>query len=169
MSAQPTSDYSVCTTWGFHRNAQKWYLLDVFRQRLDYPDLKRAVIRLNSRWKVDRVLIEDAGSGMALRQEFRASRALRPIMIRPATSKEERFTGCLGEVEAGQIVLPNDTPWIEAFRSEIRAFPYGRHDDQVDSFSQFVNYQISNWRYILTDHTPEGRPIRRVRLDRRPW
>ena len=169
MSAQPTSDYSVCTTWGFHRDEQKWYLLDVFRQRLDYPDLKRAVIRLHSHWEADRVLIENAGSGMSLWQEFRASRSIRPIMIRPATSKEERFTGCLGEVEAGLILLPNDTLWIEAFRSEIRAFPYGRRDDQVDSFSQFVNYQLGQWRYILTEHTPEGRSIRPIRLNRRPW
>jgi predicted phage terminase large subunit-like protein len=169
MSAQPTSDYTVCTTWGFHRDEQKWYLLDVFRQRLDYPDLKRAVIRLHSQWEADRVLIEHAGSGMSLWQEFRASRSLRPFMIRPATSKEERFTGCLGEVEAGLILLPNDTPWIEAFRSEIRAFPYSRHDDQVDSFSQFVNYQIGHWRFILTEHAPDGRPIRPIRLDRRPW
>lgn len=169
MSAQPTSDYSVCTTWGFHRDEQKWYLLDVFRQRLDYPDLKRAMIRLHSRWKADRVLIEHAGSGMSLWQEFRASRSLRPVMIRPATSKEERFTGCLGEVEAGLILLPVDAPWIEAFRSEIRAFPYGRHDDQVDSFSQFVNYQIGHWRYILTEHAPDGRPIRPIRIDKRPW
>lgn len=169
MSAQPTSDYSVCTTWGFHRDEQKWYLLDVFRQRLDYPDLKRAVVRLHARWKADRVLIENACSGMSLWQEFRASRSVRPIMIRPAMSKEERFTGCLGEVEAGLILLPNDTLWIEAFRSEIRAFPYGRHDDQVDSFSQFVNYQIGQWRYILTEHTPEGRSVRPIRLNRRPW
>lgn len=169
MSAQPTSDYSVCTTFGFHRVERKWYMLDVFRQRLDYPDLKRAVIRLHSQWKADRVLIEHAGSGMSLWQEFRASRSLRPIMVRPATSKEERFTGCLGEVEAGLILLPNDAPWIEAFRSEIRAFPYGRHDDQVDSFSQFVNYQIGHWRFILTEHTPEGRSVRPIRLGRRPW
>jgi hypothetical protein len=68
MSAAPTSDFSVCTTWGFHREEYKWYLIDVYRQRLDFPDLKRAVIRLQGRWKADAVVVEDAGSGMSLWQ-----------------------------------------------------------------------------------------------------
>lgn len=169
MSAQPTSDYSVCTTWGFHRQQKKWYLLDVFRQRLDYPDLKRAVTRLNAQWNADRVLIEDAGSGKSLWQEFRVSGGLQPFMIPATVSKEERFTACLAEVEAGHFLLPADAPWIEAFRSEIRAFPYGRHDDQVDSFSQFVNYQLRKWRYILEEHDTRGRVRSPVRLRKRPW
>ena len=169
MSSQPTSDYTVCTTWGFHRETFKWYLIDVLRQRLDYPYLKRAVVRLHKQWKADKVLIENASSGMSLWQDLRVSRELQPVMIRPAVSKEERFTGCLAEVEAGHFLLPRDTLWIDAFRSEIRAFPYGRHDDQVDSFSQFVNYQIGHWRYILTEHAPDGRSIRPIRIDRRPW
>jgi hypothetical protein len=57
MSAAPTSDYCVCTTWGFHREKYKWYLLDVYRQRLDFPDLKRAVVRLKQQWKADAVLV----------------------------------------------------------------------------------------------------------------
>lgn len=169
MSAQPTSDYSACTTWGFYRETNNWYLLDVLRQRLDYPDLKRAVVRLHKFWTADLVIIEDAGSGKSLFQDLCASRELRPIMMRPALSKEERFTGCLAEVEAGHFLLPNNATWIEAFRSEIRAFPYARHDDQVDSFSQFVHYQLRNWSYILTEYTEKGRPIRSVRNAKRPW
>ena len=69
MSAAPTSDYSVCTTWGFLDD--HWYLLEVFRERLDYPDLKRAVILLEHKWEPDRVLIEDAGSGKSIFQELR--------------------------------------------------------------------------------------------------
>ena len=106
---------------------------------------------------------------MSLLQDFCASRELRPILMRPAASKEERFTGCLAEVEAGHFLLPNKTPWIEAFRSEIRAFPYGKHDDQVDSFSQFVNYQLRVWPYILSEYTDKGRLLRSVRLKKRPW
>lgn len=169
MSAQPTSDYSVCTTWGFERQTYKWYLLDVFRERLDFPDLKRAVYRLRKRWEADKVLIEDAGSGKSLWQELRAGGIFLPVMIGPALSKEERFTGCLAEVEAGHFLLPKDASWLEAFRSEIRAFPFSRNDDQVDSFSQFVNYQLKNWRYIVTEFTPQGRKRDLVRLRKRPW
>ena len=167
MSAAPTSDYSVCTTWGFR--ARKWYLLDVFRQRLDYPDLKRAVIRRKRDWEADKVLIEDAGSGRSLWQEFSQQGAFRPLMIRVTENKIDRFVGTLGEVEAGNILLPTDAPWLNAFRSELKAFPQARHDDQVDSFSQFVQFQIHNWRWALTEYDASGRPLRRVRESRRSW
>ena len=169
MSAAPSSDFSVCTTWGFHRDEYKWYLVDVYRQRLDFPDLKRAVIRLKHQWKADAVLVEDAGSGKSLWQELRASGPFRPIMISPVASKEERFTGSLAEVEAGNLLLPIDAPWLADFRSELKAFPNGRHDDQADSFSQFVSYQIRKWSWILTEYTDDGRPVRPVRLTNRPW
>lgn len=169
MSSAPTSDFSVCTTWGFSRDGHKWYLLDVFRERLDFPDLKRAVIRLQHRWRADAVLIEDAGSGKSLWQELRASGPFSPKMIRPITSKEELFNGCLAEVEAGHLLLPAEAPWLAAFRSELKAFPSGRHDDQADSFSQFVNYQLRNWKWLLTEYGRNGRAQRIVRHRKRPW
>jgi phage terminase large subunit-like protein len=66
MTAAPTSDWSVCTTWGFELECHKWYLLDVFRKRLDFPDLKRAVISLRGKYRADRVIMEESGSGYAL-------------------------------------------------------------------------------------------------------
>jgi len=81
MSEAPTSDWSVCTTWGFRE--RKWYLLDVYRRRLDYPELRRAVIRLRDEWDADKVIIEDACSGKSLWQDFRAAGPLRPAMIKP--------------------------------------------------------------------------------------
>jgi predicted phage terminase large subunit-like protein len=167
MTAAPTSDYSVCTTWGFRPN--KWYLLDVFRGRLDYPDLKRAVIRLKRQWQADKVLINDAGSGKSLFQDFRASGPFTPMLWSVTDSKEERFVGCLGEIEAGNILLPVEAPWLDAFRSELRAFPSGRHDDQVDSMTQFIGFQRRNWGWVLTQFLSRGRPMRAMRLRKRPW
>jgi predicted phage terminase large subunit-like protein len=169
MSSAPTSDWSVGTTWGFHREEFKWYLLDVHRERLDYPDLKRAIVRLERKWKADRVLIEDAGSGKSLWQEFRAGGELVPVMRKPKGDKEERFNGCLAEVEAGQFLLPVEAPWLEAFKSELKAFPQGKHDDQVDSFSQFVRWQLRRWKYLLEERNEKGRVRRRVRCRHRPW
>ena len=169
MSSAPTSDFSVGTTWGFHRDERKWFLLDVFRQRLDFPHLKAAVIRLQRQWRADRVLLEDAGSGISLWQELAASGPFRPFMVKPKGSKEDRFSGSLAAVEEGYILLPSDAPWLQAFRSELKAFPLGRHDDQVDSFSQFIDHQRKNWRWVLTETDEDGRTIDVVRLDRRPW
>ena len=168
MTAQPTSDWSVCTTWGFELDSHKWYLLDVFRRRLDFPDLRRAVVDLRKRYRADQMIMEEAGSGYAVYQDLRSKGEKWPIMIRPVVSKEERFNGCLAEVEAGHFLLPADAPWLADFRSELRAFPHGKHDDQADSFSQFVKYQMLHWRWVLTRWGPSGRAREIVRLDKRP-
>lgn len=169
MTSAPTSDYSVCTTWGFEREQRKWYLLDVFRKRLDFPDLKRAVIDLCNRYRADKVIMEQAGSGFALCQDLRATKSIRLLMVKPVASKEERFNGCLGEVEAGHFLLPSEAPWLQAFKHELRAFPEGKYDDQVDSFSQFVQFQMRNWKWLLEERNEKGRLKDRVRLKQRPW
>lgn len=163
MTADPSSDFSVCTTWGFEREANKWYLLDVYRQRLNYPDLKRAVNRLWDQWQADWVVIEHAGSGISLGQDFWSERGRRPVMMPATTAKEDRFIGCLAEVEAGNLLLPCEAPWLAAFRSELKVFPNGRNDDQVDSFSQFVNFQRANRFAITREYTADGRPVGRPR------
>jgi predicted phage terminase large subunit-like protein len=167
MTANPGSDPSVCTTWGFERKARKWYLLHVLLARLEYPDLKRAVVGLWRQHKPDCILMERAGSGISLWQDFRANGPFRLTMVPPIASKEERFNGCLGEVEAGHILLPAEAPWLDDFKNELKAFPSGRHDDQVDSFSQFVIFQLKNWRWVETEHDDNGRPQRIIRQRRR--
>jgi predicted phage terminase large subunit-like protein len=168
MTAAPTSDYSVCTTWGFNQH-NKWLLLDVFRERLDYPDLKRAVIRLRHQWQADKVLLEDANSGKSLHQELRRVGPFTPLMCLAREDKETRLISTLGEVEAGRFLLPREASWLDAFRSELRAFPSARHDDQVDSFSQFVRYQLLNWKWVLTRYDQNGRPDRIIRRRSRPY
>jgi len=69
LTAEPTSDFSVGTTWGFRENC--WYLLDLARERLDFPDLKRRVRGLADCWRGGLGLIEQAGSGFSLVQKPR--------------------------------------------------------------------------------------------------
>src|SRR5438552_19085968 len=66
--ATELSDFGVCTTWGI--KGKKLYLLSVFRRRLEYPDLKRAVREQHSLFQADVVLIEDKASGTQLIQEL---------------------------------------------------------------------------------------------------
>jgi predicted phage terminase large subunit-like protein len=61
----PENDWSVCTTWILTRR-KRWYLLDVWRRRVDYPALKAAVKSLAQQWNPQRVLVEDAVTGTAL-------------------------------------------------------------------------------------------------------
>ena len=62
------SDYSACITLG--RKGKRLFVLDVFRKRLDYPDLKRAVRELAMRFRPTNILIEDKASGTQLIQEL---------------------------------------------------------------------------------------------------
>lgn len=160
MSDLPTSDWSVCTTWGCLDD--RWYLVDVYRARLAYPDLREAVLFLQKTWAADKVVIEDAGSGKSLWQElYRYRGAMRPQMWLPTNSKVERLIGQLGQIEDGRAVLPNDAPWLDAFLHELRAFPNGKHDDQVDSMTQFLEFAMSRHAWVNTDYDPKtGRPLR---------
>ena len=138
MSSDPRSDFSVCTTWGFRDRS--WHLLDVFRDRLDFPDLKRKAFKLCNDWEADCVLVEDAASGKPLLQEFQRNEYRQCHPIKPTEDKEIRFNAACAPVEEGSVYLPCDAVWLPAFKRELQSFPRGRHDDQVDSFSQFLNW-----------------------------
>ena len=131
-----TNDYSVCTTWIIR--GKDYYLLDVFRKRLEYPDLRRAILSQAVAQSANAVLIEDAGTGAPLIQDLRRDGRLRPIPIRPERDKIVRLEAQSAVIEAGHVLLPEKASWLGEFRAELLAFPHGRYDDQVDSVSQFL-------------------------------
>ena len=139
--ATELSDYSVCTTWLIKGN--DYYLLDVFRKRLEFPALQQAVINHARKWNASSVLIEDTASGTALIQNLRNqsdSCIAKPIAVKPKDDKVVRMSTQSVKIEAGHVHLPRKAPWLDEFRKEILAFPYGQHDDQVDSLSQVLNW-----------------------------
>ncbi|WP_328794044.1 phage terminase large subunit [Maritimibacter harenae] len=142
MSANPNAACSVCTTWGFTDNV--WHLLDVFRDRLDYPDLLKKVRRSADEWRADEVIIEKAATGIPLLQDCRREDRARFLAETPYEDKEIRFNRSLAAVEAGKIYLPREAHWLPAFKRELQAFPRGNLKDQVDSFSQFINWLQSH-------------------------
>lgn len=88
-------------------------------------------------------------------------------MWRPIADKETRLIGVSGQLEGGLCLLPADAPWLEAFRSELRAFPVGRHDDQVDNMTQFLEYQLQRGSSLLAERDEYGRKLRIDRPARR--
>jgi predicted phage terminase large subunit-like protein len=118
-------------------------LLGLTRVRVNYPDLKRLVIDQAVRFNVSTIIIEDAGSGTALIQELareRYSGVPKPIAIRPDGNKVTRMSTASAQIENGQVFLPRKADFLEDLRLELLQFPYGRHDDQADSISQFLNW-----------------------------
>ncbi|MCK1473592.1 phage terminase large subunit [Bradyrhizobium sp. 197] len=141
MMTGKANDYSVCTTWLMIKN--DYYLLDVYRGRHQYPDLRRAVAALVTTYKADAVLVEHAGPGIAMLQDLQRDLPdgmPRPIGIKPEGSKADRMAAQSFRIEAGQVHLPANAGWLDDYLLELLAFPYGKHDDQVDSTSQFLNW-----------------------------
>ncbi len=72
---------------------------------------------------------------------------IRPIGVKPEGSKMDRMAAQSAKIEAGQVHLAKDAPWLGEFLSELLAFPNGRHDDQVDSASQFLRWWQNDWSH----------------------
>ncbi len=134
-------DWTAGTTWLKRRN--DFYLIDVARGRWEFPEVRRQVIAAARFHAATTILVEQAGPGLNLLQDLRATqpaRVPRPIGIVPQGSKADRMAAQACRIEAGQVHLPSDAPWLAVFVNELLAFPQGKHDDQVDSVSQFLNW-----------------------------
>jgi predicted phage terminase large subunit-like protein len=145
--AEQIHDYSVCTTWIVR--GRDYYLIDLIRERLEFPQLKREVLRLYKAYQPRAVLIEDAGSGAHLIQELRGSSVVQPIAIKAEHDKTTRAHACTVALERGSVFLPAQAPWLDAFKAELLQFPYGKYDDQVDSLSQFLNWAQERALYVV--------------------
>jgi len=45
-----------------------------------------------------------------------------------------------GIIESGFVYLPETAPWLAEYLHEMTVFPKGKHDDQVDSTAQFLDW-----------------------------
>lgn len=95
-----------------------------------------------TRYRVDRLLIEHASSGVQLIQMLRPppKGVPFPIACNPEGPKEVRFYAQASRIEAGEVVLPEAAPWLPEFVGEIAAFPGGRFDDQADALAQLLRH-----------------------------
>jgi predicted phage terminase large subunit-like protein len=125
----PDNDWSVCTTWILTRR-KEWYLLHVWRGRVDYPTLKAKVQEQARAWAVNRVLVEDAGTGTALFQELRGC-IPGIIGVVAKTDKQTRMSVASAKIEAGQVFFPERASWMMDLEAELFAFPGGRYDDVI--------------------------------------
>ena len=138
------NDPSCITVWGYSKNRQ--YLIEVLKEKLEYPELKRWIERTHEKyteWNMGPVpvLIEDSASGQSLIQDYKVSEYRMPVIkITSIKSKVVRAEHASGYAESGNIVLPERAPWKTDFESEFAQFPFGSHDDQVDSVCQYINW-----------------------------
>lgn len=135
------NDWSVCITAHVARNEIR--ILDVFRRRLLFPELKAAAIRLARTHGATDLLVEDQASGSQLIQTLRSEQPCgvpHPIARRPEGDKYSRMAGVSGQIEGGQLLLPEVAPWLGEFLTELLGFPNARHDDQADALTQLMSW-----------------------------
>ena len=134
------NDFSVCTTWLVV--SQDLYLVDVFRKRLTFPQLKQAVVGLFEKYQPYKVLIEDKASGTSLIQDLQSAGVFGIEAYKPAPGSDKlmRFAAQSIKFESGKVHLPSGAPWLDEYIREITGFPGGKHDDQVDSTSQALDF-----------------------------
>ena len=140
-TASTTSElasYSVGITARIDKSGTVW-LLDLVRGRWKFPDVQRKIIEAAHCHRPKCILIEDQASGIGLQQTLKRQ-GLSVIAIKPKGDKVMRMHAHTASLEAAKVFLPEGAAWLDEFRSEVLAFPNGKHDDQVDALSQLMTW-----------------------------
>jgi predicted phage terminase large subunit-like protein len=98
------------------------YLLDLWRERVSYPELKRALLRLRERYPTAALVIENKGSGMSLMEDLRAQNVA-SIRFNPDGDKQTRLAAVSVQFESGAVLFPKEAPWLDALKAELLGFP----------------------------------------------
>ena len=137
-----TADYSAITTWGIFYPTEdskpNIILLDAIKERYEFPELRRAALEQYKYWNPDMVIVEQKASGTPLTHELRQMDI--PVMtFTPSrgNDKHVRVNSCAPLFEAGLIWAP-DEQFAEEVIEECASFPYGDHDDLVDSMTMAI-------------------------------
>lgn len=136
-----TADYSACTTWGVWYNEEEkmspsLILLDAFKDRMAFPDLKQAALKHYKEWKPDAFIVEKKAAGAPLIQELR-SMGIPVQEFSPSRGNDKmvRLNAVSDLFASGKVWAP-DTRWAREVIEEVASFPAGEHDDYVDTVSQ---------------------------------
>jgi predicted phage terminase large subunit-like protein len=135
------SDYSACTTWGVFYNEEEndtpqVILLDAFKDRMTFPDLKTTALKHYKEWEPDAFIVEKKAAGAPLIQELRATGI--PVQeFSPSRGNDKlvRLNAVADLFSSGKVWAP-DTRWAREVIEEMAAFPVGEHDDFVDTTTQ---------------------------------
>jgi len=165
------ADYSACTTWGvFYQpddtgiTQANIILLNAFRQRMEFPLLKKKAIEEFKEWDPDSIIIEKKASGAPLIYELRAMGIpVQDFTPSKGNDKISRLNAVSDIFASGRVWIPG-TQWAEEVVDEVASFPGGEHDDYVDSVSMAL-MRFRRGGYIRTnlDEPEEVKEFRRRR------
>jgi predicted phage terminase large subunit-like protein len=107
---------------------------------MEHPELKRTVLEQWAAFGPNVVLIEDKASGTQLIQELIDYGAHAVTRYQPQSDKIMRMHAQTAMIENGFVHLPKEAGWLPEYLHELTAFPKGKHDDQVDSTAQMLDW-----------------------------
>lgn len=131
------NDYSVIMWMGITHSGDM-YILDVVRDRYQYPDLKRKLILEHAKRRghgLRGLYIEDAASGQSIIQDLRRESGISVLARKVTKDKVSRLSAVSDLIEGGRVFIPESAPWLDDFLNECQAFPSVKHDDQVDAMT----------------------------------
>ena len=158
-----TSDYTACTTWGIWYNEQEGnrpsiILLDAFKDRMEFPELKEVALKQYKEWNPDSFLVEKKAAGAPLIQELR--RMGIPVdEFTPSRGNDKiARVNAVSDLFASGAVWAPDRRWAKDVIEEIVAFPVGEHDDYVDTMTQAL-LRFRNGGFITLPTDEEDEPL----------
>jgi len=161
------SDYSACTTWGvFYKdenpNDPNVILLDAFKKRMEFPELKEKAFNHYKEWEPDAFIVEAKASGAPLIFELRAM-GIPVSEFTPSRGNDKmvRINSVSDLFASGKVWAPG-TRWADELIEEMAAFPNSDHDDLVDSTTQaLIRFRKGGFLRLNTDEDDEPLKFRR--------
>lgn len=163
------ADYSACTTWGvFYQEDESGVmqaniiLLNAFRKRMEFPELKRRAIEEHQEWEPDSIIIEKKATGAPLIYEMRAM-GIPVAEFTPGKGNDKiSRLNAVSDIFASKRVWIPSTRWAEEVVDEVASFPGGEHDDYVDSVSlALMRFRRGGYVRSVMDEPDEPQEFRR--------
>ena len=155
------ADYSAGTTWGVFNNDEdhglpNLILLDTYKKRVEWVDLKKDVLEQYRQWEPDGILIEKKATGAPLIYELRAMGIpVQEYTPSKGNDKIARLNSVSDIIASGKVWVPQ-TRWAEELVDEIAAFPSGEHDDLVDATSlALMRFRAGGFLRLPSDEPEE--------------
>jgi predicted phage terminase large subunit-like protein len=157
------SDYSACTTWGvFYMNENEndphVILLDAFKRRMEFPELKEKAFNHYKEWEPDAFIVEAKASGAPLIFELRQM-GIPVSEFTPSRGNDKmvRINSVSDLFASGKVWAP-ETRWADELIEEMAAFPNSDHDDLVDSSTQAL-IRFRKGGFLRLDSDEKDEPV----------
>ena len=169
FSKSQRSDYSACTTWGvFHKDEDEKdvniILLDAYKEKLEFPELKETAKRMYDEWEPDSCIIEAKAAGAPLIHELRRMGVyVQDYTPTRGNDKFVRLNSVTDLFSSGKVWAP-ETRWADEVIEEMARFPNAEHDDLVDSSVQaLMRFRQGGFLRLDSDEEDEPMDFRRKR------